>query len=63
MIALRGIILSFAAGTFLYLATMHEMEHNPLVRDCGTLHGFGLMIAGFAVTAAARFLMGEAHRL
>lgn len=63
MVVVKGMILSLAAGTFLYMGTLHEMRHTPLIKDCGNFKGFVLMLIGFGLTALVRFLMGEAHQL
>ncbi|MCF8041811.1 MAG: ZIP family metal transporter [Desulfarculaceae bacterium] len=61
MAMVKGGILSLAAGTFLYMSTLHELEHTPLIADCRTRKGFAVMLLGFAVTALVRLLLGEAH--
>ncbi|WP_295542724.1 ZIP family metal transporter [uncultured Thiohalocapsa sp.] len=55
--------LSIAAGLFLYLSTLHEMRHAPLVTVCAGLPGFLLFLAGFLITAAVRvgIGLGQAH--
>jgi solute carrier family 39 (zinc transporter), member 1/2/3 len=63
MIVVKGVILSLAAGTFLYMATLHELRHTPLIEKCSTKKGFVLMFCGFVITALVRFLIGEAHRM
>lgn len=63
MMVVKAVVLSLAAGTFLYMGTMHELRHSPLIRDCARLKGFGVMLGGLALTALVRFLIGEAHRL
>ena len=52
-----------AAGTFLYMATVHEFRRAPMIANCNTLKGFGVMLAGFLITAFVRFLIGEAHHM
>ena len=59
----KGIILGLAAGTFLYMATVHEFRRAPMIANCNTLKGFGVMLAGFLITAFVRFLIGEAHHM
>jgi len=61
LLLIKGIIMSMAAGTFLYMGTIHEMKHTPLIEDCGTKRGFITMLAGFALTALVRLLIGEIH--
>ena len=63
MVVIKGIILSFAAGTFLYMGTIHELEGAPLIKNCGNKKGFIIMLSGFAITALVRFIIGEAHRM
>jgi zinc transporter 1/2/3 len=62
MFIVKGVILSMAAGTFLYMSTIHEFRHAPLIANCGNRKGFLFMFFGFAVTAFVRLLIGEAHR-
>jgi len=57
----KAYILSLAAGTFLYIATLHELKHTPLIEDCSTKKGFIFMLAGFIITAFVRFILGEVH--
>lgn len=59
----KGVILSLAAGTFLYMGTLHEMRHAPLIKDCAKVKGFLSMLSGFGLTALVRWLMGTAHHL
>ncbi len=63
MLLVKGGILSLAAGTFLYMSTLHELEHTPLIADCRTKKGFAMMALGFVITALVRLLLGEAHHL
>lgn len=60
---IKGVILAMAAGTFLYMATLHDLHHSPLITDCGKSRGFMLMLVGFAVTALVRVLIGQAHHM
>ena len=62
MLVVKGVILAMASGVFLYLGTLHEHRHTPLIRDCGCRKGFVLMLAGFVLTALVRWLIGEAHQ-
>lgn len=57
----KAIILSLASGVFLYMATLHEMRHAPLIIHCCTPRGFVAMLVGFIVTALVRWLVGLAH--
>ena len=61
LLLIKGTIMAMAAGTFLYMGTIHEMKHTPLIEDCGTKRGFMTMLAGFALTALVRLLIGEIH--
>ena len=63
MIIVKGFILSLAAGTFLYMSTLHELEHAPLIKYCDNKKGFLLMFCGFAITALVRLLIGAAHHM
>lgn len=63
MVMIKGTMLSLAAGTFLYMATLHELEHAPLISNCGNRKGFLVMIGGFAITGLVRLLIGEAHSI
>ena len=63
MFVVKGTVLSLAAGTFLYMGALHEMRHTSLIEDCGSRRGFALMLTGFAATALARLLIGEAHHM
>jgi len=63
MIIIKGTVLSLAAGTFLYMSTLHELGEAPLIKHCGKKKGFIIMLAGFIITALVRFLIGEAHRI
>ncbi len=61
MLVAKGLILSLAGGTFLYLAVLHELKHTALIIDVDTKKGFVLMLAGFVLTALVRLLLWEAH--
>ncbi len=63
MVIIKGTILSLAAGTFLYMSTLHELAKAPLIKNCGNKKGFLLMLCGFVITALVRLLIGEAHRM
>ncbi|MFC1461627.1 ZIP family metal transporter [Verrucomicrobiota bacterium] len=63
MLIVKGVILSLASGTFLYMSTLHELEHAPLIRNCGCRKGFLFMLCGFVITALVRLLIGEAHHM
>lgn len=57
----KATILSLAAGVFLFMATLHEMKHSPIIIHCCTLPGFGLMLVGLVITALVRLILGLAH--
>lgn len=61
MLAAKGVILSAAAGVFLYMSTMHGLRDNPLIVHCRHHKGFIAMVVGFALTVGVRLLIGEAH--
>ena len=61
MLLVKGFILSLASGTFLYMSTLHDLKHSPMIAYCGKKNGFILMVAGFLLTAFVRWLLGEAH--
>ncbi|MGL1864035.1 MAG: ZIP family metal transporter [Pseudodesulfovibrio sp.] len=63
MLEAKGIILSAAAGVFLYMSTMHGLRDNPLITLCRHHRGFFAMVFGFTLTVGVRVLIGEAHRL
>jgi zinc transporter ZupT len=62
---IKATVLSLASGVFLYLATLHEMRHAPLLTTCSGLRGFLLLLAGFGLTALVRIALGlaQAHHL
>ena len=43
------------------MSTLHELKHASLIVDCGRRKGFIVMLCGFLLTAAVRFLLGEVH--
>ncbi len=63
MMVVKGVILSLAAGTFLYMGTLHEMRHTSLIENCASRRGFLTMLAGLLLTAFVRLLLGEAHHV
>ena len=48
---LEPIFSSMAAGTFLYLGTLHGLENATLVKQCCDLKRFYFVILGFAIMA------------
>lgn len=63
IVLVKGIVLGIAAGTFLFMATLHDLQHSPLVTACQRLPNFAWMIFGFVLTAAVKFALGAAHHL
>lgn len=63
MVLVKGFVLGLAAGTFLYIATLHDLGHSSMIRRCANRSGFLLMIVGFILTLLVRVLIGEAHAL
>lgn len=63
MIIIKGLILSSAAGTFLFMATLHEFRAAPMIKYCTNRRGFAALVVGFTLTAFVRFLIGEAHKV
>ena len=63
MIIVKGTILALAAGTFLYMSTLHEHEDAPMIKSCKNKRGFVIMLCGFVITAIVRLLIGAAHHM
>lgn len=61
ILCLKAVILSLASGVFLYMGTLHEMKHAPLIVHCCTVRGFVALLAGLVLTALVRVLLGMAH--
>jgi zinc transporter ZupT len=61
--AIKGIVLAMAAGVFLYMSTVHELQNAPMIRECGKRRGYAAFIVGVLVTALVRWIIGEAHHL
>jgi zinc transporter ZupT len=45
------IFSALAAGTFLYLGTLHGLKHAVMIEKCCDLRRFTLVIIGFAIMA------------
>ncbi|MEM1060325.1 MAG: ZIP family metal transporter [Verrucomicrobiota bacterium] len=60
---IKGIVLSLAAGVFLFMGTLHEQKHSPLIISCCTPMGFALMLFGLLLTAGVRLLLGLANHM
>ena len=52
-----------AAGTFLFMGMLSELQATPLIQRCQHWRGFAAMLAGLGLTLCARLLIGEAHAL
>ncbi len=63
MLVTKGAILALAGGTFLFLSTVHQFQFAAMIRICCTRQGFTFLVAGFAITAIVRLIIGEAHQL
>lgn len=62
MTAVKAIVLALAAGVFLFMATLHELKHSPLIVDCRTRLGFLALLLGFGVTIMVALLLHFADR-
>ncbi len=63
LLVVKGAVLGLASGTFLYIATLHELRNAPMIANCASGRGFMVMLAGVFLTVAVRLLIGEAHML
>ena len=63
LLVARAAVLAMAAGTFLFMGTLNELQRAPLIRRCQHWRGFAAMLAGIGLTVCARVLIGEAHSL
>ena len=61
MLLIKGTILTMASGTFLFMSTLHELKHTPMIAHCRTKKGYAAMLIGVILTVFVRVLMGEAH--
>ncbi len=61
MMVVKGVVLSLAAGVFLFMGTLHELKHAPLLVDCCTPKGFIAMLFGLLLTVGVRLVLGLAH--
>jgi len=61
VIAVKAVILSLAAGVFLYMSTVHGLRRTALVEHCSGIKGFSLMLSGLIITALVRLILGLAH--
>jgi zinc transporter 1/2/3 len=50
-VLLTPIFSALAAGTFLYIGTLHGLDRAILIKHCGNRREFSLMILGFTVMA------------
>jgi len=63
LVVIKATVLALAGGTFLYMAILHEHRYTAMIRQCGHLQGYLIMLSGFVATALVRLLIGEAHNL
>jgi len=61
MMLVKAVILSLAAGVFLYMSIVHGLKRTPLVEHCAGVKGFSLMLTGLVITALVRLVLGLAH--
>ena len=61
IIVVKAIVLSLAAGVFLYMAVLHGLRHTPLLVFCCEKKRFGLMLLGLIITALIRLILGLGH--
>ena len=59
----RATVLAMAAGTFLFMGTLNDLQSAPLIQRCRHWRSFIAMVAGLGVTVCARLLIGDAHSL
>jgi len=62
MQVVKGLVLAMAAGTFLYLGTLHELQRAPLIAHCNCRRNFLLLLGGFLLTVIVRMLLGAGHQ-
>jgi len=48
---------SLAAGTFIYLGTLHGLAHSPMVEQCCNLRQFSFVVIGFLLMALVAIWM------
>ena len=53
---LDPLFLAIAAGTFLYLGTLHGLERCVLVKECCDLKNFSFVIIGFVMMSCVAIL-------
>ena len=61
MLVGKAVILSIAAGIFLFMATLHDLKNAPLIAHCKTMKGFTAMAVGLLITILSAFILGLAH--
>jgi solute carrier family 39 (zinc transporter), member 1/2/3 len=61
VVLVKAVILSLAAGVFLFMAVLHDLEEAPMIVLCTSVQGFGIMLSGFFLTALVRLALGIAH--
>ena len=48
---IQPVLTAIAAGTFIYMGTLHGLERSILIKDCCNLKQYGFVILGFALMA------------
>lgn len=61
MLVFKAVVMSLASGVFLFMATLHELKHAPMIVNCCSPLGFTLMLAGLILTLGVKALIGLAH--
>ena len=59
----RASVLAMAAGTFLFMGTLSDLQGSALIKRCQHMRGFVAMLAGLGITLCARLIIGAAHSL
>ena len=47
----QAVFFSLAAGTFLYMSTLHGLKRNPMIEYCCNMKEFSAMLIGFTMMA------------
>lgn len=63
MVLVKGVVLGLASGTFLFIATLHDLQYAPMITRCAHRGGFVVMVTGFLLTVVVRVVIGEAHSI
>ena len=59
----KALVVSIAAGVFLYLATTFGLRHTPFVSNCKNKKGFFYMLIGLLITVAVSVILNYAQHL